>query len=84
MFETVEVLVDTDDINKIYYTEDKSFAANKREEINLAWAEYRNLVLEAQIKGYRIIKREKNVTPMDDGIMEVIDKKTNEFGGPSR
>lgn len=35
MFESVEVLVDIDDTNRIYYTEDKSFALNNRAAIKL-------------------------------------------------
>lgn len=84
MYQSVEVLVLVDDVNKIYYTEDKNFAANDREAIELATAEYYNLILSARAKGYQIIKREKSITPMDDGIMATIDEKINELGGPSR
>lgn len=84
MFQTVEVLVVIDDANKIYYTEDKNFAANDRKAIELAMTEYYNLVLEARMEGYQIIKRDKNITPIDDGMMTTIDEKINEFGGPSR
>lgn len=81
MNQTVQVLVLIDNDNKIYYTEDKSFAANDIEAINQAMSEYFALVLQAELNGYQIVKREKNVTPMDDGIMVEIDEKINKFGG---
>lgn len=80
----VEVLVEIDDVNKIYYTEDKNFAANDYEGINNALSELKALLSIAQAKGYQIIKRQKDITPMDDGMMATIDEKINEFGGPSR
>ena len=52
MCQSVGVLVETDDVNKIYYIEDKSFALNDRDAINLVLAEYYNLILSAKIKGY--------------------------------
>lgn len=80
----VEVLVEIDDVNKIYYTEVKNFAANDNEGINNALNELKELLSTALAKGYQIIKREKNITPMDDGMMATIDEKINELGGPSR
>lgn len=80
MGQSVEVLVIIDDTNKIYYTEDKTFAANDREAINQALSDYAKLVLEAQVNGYQIIKREKKITPMGS----VIDERINELGGRSR
>ncbi len=84
MFQTIEVLVVIDDANKIYYTEDKNFAANDGEAINQALSDYKKLLLQAQVNGYQIIKRERDVTPMDDGIMSVIDEEINELSGRSR
>lgn len=84
MVETVEVLVVIDNTNKIYYTEDKNFLANNRNAINLAWREYFNLVLEAQKNGYQIIKREKSLNPMDEGVMSEIDERIGELGGRPR
>ena len=86
MCQSVGVLVETDDVNKIYYIEDKSFALNDRDAINLALAEYYNLFLSAKIKGYQIINRTKNIiiTPMDDGTMTSIDEPTIEFGSLGR
>lgn len=77
MWYTVEVLVVIDDVNKIYYTEDKHFALNNTEAINQAVNDYTKLVLQAQLNGYQIIKREKNITPTND-------EKTNEISERSK
>lgn len=62
MIQTIEVLVVIDDVNKIYYTEDKNFAANDRESINQAQKEYFDLIKKAREKGYKIVKRETKLS----------------------
>lgn len=84
MYQSVEVLALIDDDNRIYYTEDKNFAANDREAINQALSDYANLLLSAQVSGYQIIKIKKDVTPIDDELMTAIDEKINELGGNPR
>lgn len=77
---SIFVLIETDEINKIYYVEEKKIPANFIEEINRAFQDYKDLIFKARINGYQIIKREKNVTPMDDGTE--IDDMIKELGGP--
>ncbi len=79
MCESVDVLVLIDDVNKIYYTEQKEFGAGS-EEAKLARLKYLALLKKAKENGYQVIRREKNITPMDDGDMSKIDERIDRHG----
>lgn len=56
----IEVLVVIDDVNKIYYTEDKEFASSDPKTIMCALNDYFKLLLTAEANGYEIVKREES------------------------
>ena len=58
MCEEIEVLVETDDNNKIYYTEKRQFGLHSPAALE-ANRNYQKLVLMSQINGYKIVCRQK-------------------------
>lgn len=57
---TVEVLVETDEENKIFYTEDQFFPGYETEEIMNAKKEIESIKAKAITLGYTVIKKEKH------------------------
>lgn len=63
--EVYQVLVETDDENRVHYTEDVAFEEGS-EEARSAFREYTALVMASNMLGYRIVKREKAIDPEDE------------------
>lgn len=76
MEEVYPVLVETDEENRIHYTEDAAFISGS-EEAQSAFREYTSLVMISRILGYKIIKREKEA-------IDSMDEQTDDFSDRSR